>query len=86
MSHLTDDMQLRTPHYIFTAYLFLKMRTTPFFMIFLVDVHSRAWRLKKNMFDMDYFDKDSLTENVTVATPGFPETIRTIKPTTVPSH
>ena len=55
-------------------------------MILLVDVHSRAWRLKKNMFDMDYFDKDSLTENVTVATPGFPETIRTIKPTTVPSH
>lgn len=36
-------------------------------MVFLVGVYSDVWRLKKNMFDIDYFDESSTTENTTVA-------------------
>ncbi len=43
------------------------MRITPIFLVFLVGVYSSVWRLKKNMFDIDYFDEHSSTESTTVA-------------------
>ncbi len=45
------------------------MGITPIFIVFLVGVYSSVWRLKKNMFDIDYFDEHSSTESTTVAIP-----------------
>ena len=45
------------------------MGITPIFIVFLVGVYSSVWRLKKNMFDIGYFDEHSSTESTTVAIP-----------------
>jgi len=49
--------------------IYIRMGITPIFIVFLVGVYSSVWRLKKNMFDIDYFDEHSSTESTTVAIP-----------------